>query len=276
MINYLTLFTALLLSAVAAYYSIIGLTAIFATAFIPIVVMGCTLELAKVMATSWLYRNWNNTTFLIKSYLSTSIVILMLITSMGTFGYLSKAHTDQVIPISDSVTKLELVDERIRTLRLNVDISRKALKQLDEAVDQMVSRSDNVKGVNSAIYIRKTQQNERSKLLSSIENDQKKIAELNEERLPLLTQVKKIEAEVGPIKFIAALFTDNNSQQALEAAVRWVIILIVIVFDPLAIALLIAANQGILTDIPKTKKPYPLKQNKNTIRINKKSILEMR
>ena len=101
MINYLALLVAIALSAIAAYFSVIGLTTIFAASFWPVVIMGGTLEVAKVVAASWIYRNWNITPFSIKAYLVASILALMFITSMGTFGYLSKAHIDQTTSYSN-------------------------------------------------------------------------------------------------------------------------------------------------------------------------------
>ena len=151
MINYLALIVALALSVVAAYYSIIGLTTIFASAFIPIVIMGSTLEAAKIVAISWVYRNWQTASSLVKYYLVAAIVILMFITSMGTFGYLSKAHMDQAIPTGNVQDKINLIDEKIKGERDNIEAYRKALKQMDEAVDQTLSRTDDEKGATGSI-----------------------------------------------------------------------------------------------------------------------------
>lgn len=262
------LISALVLSAIAGYYSILGLTTIFAAAFWPVVVMGSALEVSKVVASSWLYRNWYNASVIMRGYLTSAVVVLMLITSMGTFGYLSKAHSDQSVVSGDVIAKLELVDEKIKLSKSNIDISRKALKQLDDAVDQMMARSQTEKSVNSAIYIRKNQQKERATLMKDIEDEQKKISSLNEERIPLAAQVRKVEAEVGPIKYISAMFTDDTSQVALERAVRWVIILIVIVFDPLAIAMLIAANASLINE-----KVLQKRNEGSTIEVDKDSIV---
>ena len=121
----ITLLTALLLSVVAAYFSIVGLMAIFASAAIPIAVMGGTLELAKVVSASWVYRNWRTAPALIRYYLTIAIVVLSIITSLGIFGYLSKAHLDQAIPSGDIAAKLALVDEKIKVEKDNIDVSRK-------------------------------------------------------------------------------------------------------------------------------------------------------
>jgi len=245
MINYLALLVAIGLSAIAAYFSVIGLTTIFAASFWPVVIMGGTLEVAKVVAASWTYRNWDIAPFSIKVYLIASIITLMFITSMGTFGYLSKAHIDQTTSSSDVVSQLAIYDEKIKVARENIDANRKALKQYDEAVDQIMGRSDTEKGAEKAVVVRRTQQKDRVRLQEEIQTYQKTISSLSDDRAPLASQVKRVEAEVGPLKFIAELFYDKVDTQFLDKTVRWVIILIVIVFDPLAIILLIAANIGL-------------------------------
>lgn len=245
MINYLALLVAVALSAIAAYFSVIGLTTIFAASFWPVVLMGGTLEVAKVVAASWTYRNWNITPFLIKLYLIASILALMFITSMGTFGYLSKAHIDQTTNSSDTIAQLAIYDEKIKVSRENIDVNRKALKQMDEAVDQVMGRSADEKGADKAVSIRRSQARERARLLSEIAAEQETVGILAKERAPIAAEVRKVEAEVGPIKFIAEIFHDDVDSGFLDKTVRWVIILIVVVFDPLAIILLIAANIGI-------------------------------
>jgi hypothetical protein len=171
---------------------------------------------------------------------------LMLITSMGIFGFLSKAHTDQSMISGDVQAKIAIFDEKIKTERDNIDANRKALKQLDDAVDQVMGRSTDERGAERSVQIRRSQQAERGRLLREIEQSQKKIATLNEERAPIAAEVRKVEAEVGPIKYIAALvYGDNPDANLLEAAVRWVIILLVVVFDPLAIMMLLAATESL-------------------------------
>ena len=253
-INYLALFIAIALSCVAAYYSIIGLALIFSSALIPVIMMASTLEAGKVVAASWLYRNWNTAPKFICYYLVAAVIILMFITSMGIFGFLSKAHLDQNVVSGDAVTKLAMYEEKIKAEKENIDANRKALKQMDEAVDQTMGRSADEKGAEKAVVLRRTQQKERSRLLTEIAEYQKKISALNEERAPIASEVRKIEAEVGPIKYIAALmYGDNPDQNVLEKAVRVVIILLVVVFDPLASMLLLAANHSLGNQPPNTK-----------------------
>jgi hypothetical protein len=243
LIAWLTLLSGLSISAVAVWYSVAGLVSIFAAAAIPIMIMGVTLEVSKLVATVWLKMNWNIAPKLIRTYLIVAITILMLITSMGIFGFLSKAHLDQAVPTGDVSDKVALIDEKIKTERDNVEAARKALRQMDEAVDQTMARSSDEKGADKAASLRRNQQRERGNLQNDIAKAQKHIAALNEERAPIAKDLRKIEAEVGPIKYIAALlYGDNPDTNLLEKAVRWVIIIIVVVFDPLAVILLLASQ----------------------------------
>jgi hypothetical protein len=243
--TYLLFAVALSLSALAAYYAVMGLIAIFAAAVVPIALMGSLLEASKLVVASWLYRNWKEIPTLMKSYFVGALVVLMLLTSMGIFGFLSKAHLDQAIPTGDVQSKLALIDEKIKTEKENINANRKELTQLDAQVDQTIARTDDAKGTERAITVRRAQQKDRNRILNEIGSAQTKIAKYNEERAPIASEVRKVEAEVGPIKYIAALIYGDESANdvtMLEKAVRIVTILIVIVFDPLAVLLLIAAN----------------------------------
>jgi hypothetical protein len=244
-VTFLMLFTALALSGVAAWFSVVGLIAIFAASPFAVAVMAGTLEVAKLVCASWVYNNWHRLPGLIKGYLTVAVVILMFITSMGIFGYLSKAHLDQGVPTGEVSAKVALYDEKIATERANIDTARTALKQMDAQVDQLLNRTDDDKGANRAVAVRKQQAAERKSLQKDIEVAQTAIAKLNEERAPVAAELRKVEAEVGPIKYIAALiYGDNPDVNTLERAVRWVTILLVSVFDPLAVIMLIAANFG--------------------------------
>lgn len=256
---FLLYFTAIVLSGIAAYYSVIGLIAIFSAAALPVAIMGGSLEAAKLVVASWLYRYWRVVPLLMRGYFVTALLILMLITSMGIFGFLSKAHNDQNLVSGDVLSKIAIYDEKIKIAKENIDANRAALKQLDASVDQTLSRSTTEQGAERSVQIRRQQGPERTRLLRDIETEQKKIAQLNEERAPIAAEVRKVEAEVGPLKYIAALiYEDSTDTNTLEKAVRWLIILLIIVFDPLAVLMLIAAN---LTQIKmrelKTKETPP-------------------
>ena len=244
--GYLTLATALIISLSAAIYSILGLTAIFAAAFWPIVIMGGSLEVGKIVTTLWLHKYWDRAEIQYKVYLCSAVAVLMFLTSMGVFGFLSKAHSDQGLVSGDVGAKIAVYDEKIKIEKDNIDANRRALQQMDAAVDQVMGRSTDEKGADKAVAIRRSQAKERSRLLAEITDSQKKVTALNEERAPIAAEVRKVDAEVGPIKYIAALiYGDNPDANVLEKSVRWVIILIVIVFDPLALTLLLAATKSL-------------------------------
>jgi len=377
--GYLTLATAIAISVIAAYYSIIGLTAIFAAAFIPVVVMGTSLEIGKVVTAVWLHNNWNRAAFWMKTYLTSATIVLMIITSMGIFGFLSKAHTGQTVASQESVAQVSRLtaeierytsvvaraEEQIKKLETSgtgndanvqaqidkeqqridnayariqpaIDEQNKiigsqaklyqdeldridaGLKTLQGYIDsgdtkkaqQMIGASaDGVFGKKTAEKIgdwQTAKQEERKALLTKIEqatnnpqaraagaeikrlrlsaerevaesnklinrlrtqvgkastatnidaqvdeqnarikNANTEIEKLTQEKYTLEGEYRKLEAEVGPIKYIAALiYGDNNTDSnTLENAVRWVIILLVCVFDPLAIILILAGAQ---------------------------------
>ena len=240
---YMALISGLTISAVAIYYSVAGLVSIFAAAAIPIIVMGAVLEISKLIATVWLKLNWSRAPVFIRTYLLIAIAILMLITSMGIFGFLSKAHSDSGLVSGDVQAKISVYDEKIKTERENIDAARKALTQMDAQVNERLSRSTDDRGAERAVQIRRQQQAERTRLQNDISRSQGVIAKLNEERAPIAAEVRKVEAEVGPIKYIAKLiYGDNPDANLLEKAVTWVIIIIVVVFDPLAVILLLASQ----------------------------------
>ena len=252
---YLLLANAISLSIIAEYYAIVGLMAIFSGSPIAIAVMGSILGLSKIVVTSWLYRNWSETTLLLKTYFSSAIFILMLLTSMGIFGYLSKAHLDQGVVSKDVAAAVTLIDEKINVQKENINAARKTISQLDNQVDAALSRSTSEAGADRSASIRRSQGRERTALLQEISNAQKEIAKLNEERAPIAIELRKAEAEVGPIKYIAALiYEDSANQNTLEKAVRWLIVLIVFVFDPLAVLMFIAVNQTLMRQQPKVIK----------------------
>ena len=237
------LLSGLTVSAVAIWYSVAGLMAIFSAAVIPIIVMGVALEISKLAGTVWLKQNWSRAPYFIRAYLLAAIAILMLITSMGIFGFLSKAHSDQSLVSGDVMSRIAVYDEKIKTAKDNIEANRKALRQMDEAVDQVMGRSSDEKGADKAVQIRRGQSKERTRLQTEIAAEQKAIATLNEARAPIAAEVRKVEAEVGPIKYIAAfIYGDNPDSNILEKAVTWVIIIIVVVFDPLAVILLLASQ----------------------------------
>jgi hypothetical protein len=271
----LTLLTALALSSIAAWYSILGLTAIFAAAAIPIIIMGAILEIAKVVTTVWLHKYWTHIKWSMKFYLITAVLGLALLTSIGVFGFLSKAHIEQGVPTGDIAAKIALIDERIKIQRDNITASRAALSQMDAQVNARLDRGSSEQSAERAVQIRRQQQVERNKLLKEINDAQGIITKLNEERAPIAAEYRKVEAEVGPIKYLAALiYTDGGDKDSLERAVRWLILLIVFVFDPLALTLVLAANASRQWDKQQNKTTDPPINQPNEINHNKKKEME--
>jgi predicted nucleic acid-binding Zn-ribbon protein len=271
LVAFITLITGLTISVVAAYYSISGLTAIFSAAVIPIIIMGGVLEVGKLVASVWLKQNWRIAPISIKAYLIAAVVMLMVITSMGIFGFLSKSHADQGVISGDALAKVAVFDERIAiqeenivSRRENIAAARTALQQLDEQVNQTLSRTadaTDTAAVNRSVTIRSQQRSERSRLNQEISSLQKEIEEINleiasikEERAPLAVELRKVEAEVGPLKYIAALVYGETTPALLEQAVIWVIIMLVVVFDPLALVLLLAAQHSLQIEFQARRK----------------------
>ena len=253
---WLTFLTGIAVSAVAIYYSVLGLAAIFAAAVMPIVIMGSILEVAKLVTAWWLKANWYRAPLAIKIYLLPSVIMLMLITSMGIFGFLSKAHTDQAVPLGDTASQVAFIDEKINNERETIANARSLIKQLDDAVmgiqsgeGREIRNRDGTTRIENpaerALQVRRAQANDRSALTKTIEEAQARIVKLQEEKAPIAGKLRAVEAEVGPIKYIAKLiYGDNPDQNILERAVVWVIIIIVMVFDPLAVLLLLASQMS--------------------------------
>ena len=351
----LTLLSALSISGVAIFYSVIGLATIFPGAFVPVVIMGSVLEVGKLIAASWLYRNWKHTRFLLKTYLTVAVVVLSLITSMGIFGFLSKAHLEQNLASENLTQRIELINSKIvsqetyikrqnavieraeksltRTTGSNteaIELEKQNLKDVQDKFKTLLTVETNtIKNLNdrlkildkdvsdvlttnksffneekAAATLKESQKEERAGINIKISESQSRIAQLKEDyandtaviqkrieklreggvddksgvyaqievaeenilksqnnidnliidREPLEAKMIKLEAEIGPVKYIAALVVDWGVTEKVDTneAVRWVILIIICVFDPLAVALLLAANQSMLRRFPNT------------------------
>jgi len=235
----LTFISAISISVIAAGYSIVGLATLFAGAVVPIIAMGSALEVGKLVAASWLYHNWNSDVpRLLKSYLFGAIIVLIFITSLGIFGFLSKAHLDQVKPVSGNNIKIQLLDKQINQQNLIIERAEKQITLLDKALEVYIDKEYVSRGLKE----RKKQEPERNALNEAINNASDKIAELTNQKASLSLEQNKIEAEVGPIKYVAELIYGEQAQDNFDKAVRFVILILIFVFDPLAVLLLIAAN----------------------------------
>jgi hypothetical protein len=291
----LTLISALSISAVAAFYSIVGLATIFPGAYWPVILMGSVLEAGKLVCASWLYRNWHVTHRALRTYLFTSVIILSLITSMGIFGFLSKAHLETNFQSSNNTQSIAIINSQIKAEQDVIDRQqeiikrnsgagggsgeriaqlRDKIKQMDKEVEAYTSQ-----GATSTIFndkvakgidLKNQQKAERDRIdaeikqlttansgnnsaaESQIARSQQRIQQLIGQRAPLQSAQIKIDAEIGPIKYIGALAVDVGLAKVVdvEAAVRWVIIIIIFVFDPLAVLMLVAANQSFAGRFP--------------------------
>lgn len=240
----LTILSALAISAVAIYYSVAGLAAIFAASVVPVVIMGTVLEVGKLVTAVWLHRNWQHTVWWLKTYLTVAVMVLMFITSMGIFGFLSKAHIDQSITSGDNGLQIELVNKKIAREQSRMTDAQTVIAQLDKAVQTLIDY-DRIRGKDGAIATREKQKEERAQLNGIIDEASAKVAALLEQRLILDKGQIKLEAEVGPIKYIAEFVYGNSDRTVLEKAVQWVIVIIISVFDPLAVLLLIASQHSL-------------------------------
>jgi hypothetical protein len=240
----LTFIVAISISGVAAYYSIIGLTSIFPAAFIPIIVMGIVLEIGKLITASWLYQNWKQTSRFLKTYLSIALVVLMLITSMGIFGFLSKSHIEQGSGLSDTVLSIEKLDIKKQQEERKIVRAEDSVDRINRGIDRSIDRGN----ITRAFSFEKKQRENLDYHNDIITTAQTKIDGYEDTQAELRYKVKTFEREIGPIKYIAELIYGQDAKLYLEKSVRGVILLIIFVFDPLAIALLIAANQTILNN----------------------------
>ena len=244
---YLTLFTALSIAVVAAWYSIVGLTAIFAGAVIPIIIMGTVLEIGKLVTAAWLHQNWKTVSLWMKSYLTSSVFLLMVITSLGIFGFLSKAHLEHSISTGGTnELRISNLERQIGNQQRIITDSEKVLSQLDQTV-QVLLDADRIRGRSGALATRKDQAEERDVLNQSINDAYGVIEQYQEELSPLQQEKLAIEVEVGPLKYIAELIYGDEAEDYFDEAVRIVILLLIFTFDPLAIVLLLAANQGLMS-----------------------------
>ena len=244
-LTYLTLISGISLSIIAAGYSIIGLAALFAGATSAIIAMGGALEVAKLVMASWLYNNWNSPLLpkSIKYYLTSAVVILVFITSVGIFGFLSKAHLDQVVPENNNKLQIQILDEQIEQRQKTINRSQLQLEKMDELI---INQSEETSFFSSssqrAIAERNNQKEERLSLEKTIDESLNKINELSDKKAGIKTEQLKLEADLGPIKYVAEFIYGDEAEDYFDEAVRIIIIILIFVFDPVAVLMLISAN----------------------------------
>jgi uncharacterized protein YlxW (UPF0749 family) len=229
-------------SVVGAYYSILGLAALFAGAYWAVITMGVTLEIAKLVTVSWLYRNWNLDLLpqSIRAYLLSAVLMLMFITSIGIFGFLSKAHLDTAAPNTGNRLLVKNIERQIDSEKKAITGAQKIIDQLDTALDKVID-----KDADKGLIERQKQITERNRANNIIANSSKKITDLSNQKLKYDKDQLAIDKEVGPFKYVAEILFGDADDGNLDRAVRFIIICLILVFDPLAVLMLVAVNVSI-------------------------------
>ena len=243
----LVLLTALTISAVAIYYSVSGLVAIFAAAALPIIIMGGVLEVGKLVTAVWLHRYWKETVWWLKSYLSVAVVLLMFITSMGIFGFLSKAHIDSALVGDTYSLEASIINTRIEAEQSKLKAAQDRIKGLDYVLETSRPEDRN--------YVNGRQTEERNNLAITIDKAVESIVKYNEQKLPIQKLQLDQAAELGPVKYIADMLYGSEAKEYYDNAVRWIILIIIFVFDPLAIMLLIISTAAFKREREAPTKP---------------------
>ena len=245
--KWLTLLTSLSLAGTAAYFSIIGLMTIFSGAALSIAFMASILEFGKVVSAAWLHYEWDRINNLVRAYFTTAVVVLMLITSMGIFGFLSKAHIDSAVTGDTYSLEASIVDKRLDGKQLQLDNLTGRLENLDYVLQTSKPEDRN--------YVNRVQTTERNEINESIDILVADIVKLNEQKMPIQRLQLEQEAELGPVKYIADMIYGEEAESMYDNAVRWVILTIIFVFDPLAIMLLIVSTAAFKRDRERPTKP---------------------
>ena len=232
---WITFLTAIAISAVAAWFSVLGLTQIFAAAFLPVAIMGGVLELGKVVAAVWTHHYWKELNFLTKSLLVPIIGLLMVVTSLGIFGLLSKGHAEQEMPVKIVEQRVASFDTQIEFSKTKIENLQQRLQTLNEAMKKYVELGAVSKGLDKTTE-------DSSALETQIQEELNKIQRLEEAKLKERLSIAGLEAELGPIKYVAVLLGDDSN---LEAAVLIVIFIIIFCFDPLALLLVVLSVDSI-------------------------------
>jgi hypothetical protein len=257
MIHYIAFVTSLVIAAVAAYFSIAGLVAMFSGAVVSIIVMATVLEIGKLVTATWLHIQWKVTKLAYKIYLSSAVIVLMLITSMGIFGYLSKAHLDQMLVTGNNEVEIARIDTKLKSEYTRLASLDRQLKALDDALDRYIELGYVTKGFE----MRESQADDRKGISELRETINGNILELQEERVGYEKSQLGFEAELGPIKYVAALLYGEGAEKKYDEAIRIIILMLVFVFDPLAVMLLIVSTGGIVQRKEIAKQAPPIVQS---------------
>ena len=245
--KWLTLGTSLTLATTAAYFSIVGLMTIFSGAVIGIAIMATVLEISKLVSAAWLHYEWDRINNLVRGYFTAAVIVLMLITSMGIFGFLSKAHIDSAL-VSDTYSlEASIIDTRIAAEQSKLKAAQDRIESLDYVLETSQPKDRN--------YVNGRQTEERNNLAITIDKAVDSIVQYNEQKLPIQRLQLEQESELGPVKYIADMIYGSNAKEYYDDAVRWIILVIIFVFDPLAIMLLIVSTAAFKRDRETPSKP---------------------
>jgi hypothetical protein len=260
-INAIALLMGIILSGVSGYFSVVGLATIFSGSFLAVMIMAAALESSKIVAATWIYHNWSISPIILRIYMVVSVIILTCITSMGAFGYLSKAHIEQTAGNIDNTLQINVIETQIENEKLRLQNAQNRITTLDSIVQRVDGQDSN--------YVNRIQTEERGVLNQEINQALVNIQGFNEQLLPLKQEVNLAEAELGPLKYIAELLYGKEAASLhFEESVRAIILIIVFVFDPLALCLIIASNVGF-------RKKFIIKNNKNTVELDKRTIMHL-
>ena len=266
----ITLLTSLAMATVAAVFAIYGIIAIFAGMPQFALIMGAVIELGKVVGISWLYRNWNEPTK-IKYAMTPLVLVAMMLTSMGIFGLLSKAHLEQTSPVANNEIQITRLDQQVDREQSRIIDAEQVISQLDQSVQALIE-FDRIRGPDGALAVRESQSEQREVLRQTIDTSQTEVDRLEDQKLELTQELRAIELEVGPVKYIAELVYGDGTDRT-EEAVRWVIIAFIFVFDPMAILLLMAANYT-LDQRKKKELPDPKIEETKELTTDKPRVVE--
>ena len=245
--KWLTLTTSLTLAATAAYFSIIGLMTIFSGAAISIAVMATVLEFGKLVSAAWLHYEWDRINNLVRGYFTTAVIVLMLITSMGIFGFLSKAHIDSALVGDTYSLEASIIDTRIKAEQSKLKAAQDRIESLDYVLETSQPKDRN--------YVNGRQTEERNNLAITIDKAVDSIVQYNEQKLPIQKLQLDQAAELGPVKYVADMLYGSDAKEYYDNAVRWIILIIIFVFDPLAIMLLIISTAAFKREHEAPTKP---------------------
>ena len=260
-LNYLALATSLMIAGIAAYFSVIGMGIIFAGAYMSTIVMMSALEFGKIVTAAYVHMFWDKLNYM-KYYLASAVVILMLITSLGIFGFLSKANIETALEGDSYSLEMSIIDKRIESKENQLQRLESRVSSLDNIIDTAQPKDRN--------YIDRRQKDERQEIAVSIDQIVDEIVTLNTEKLPFERLQLQQEGKVGPIMYVAEMiYGQDNAKNYLDNAVRYVIIALIFVFDPLALLLLVTAT-GLITSYRKPERPrivvrVPKKKDINNI-----------